>query len=748
MRFKWIILCVLICGQCYADDYFNNDDFTGYLDYFNSLDPTKYFVNERFTNVFGQDEAKQKAREVVDFLKNPHIYTGLGAEIPRIITLRGPEGIGKKLLARAIAGEAQACFVPLNETNNVLSLCSDLLREKPVVVFAEGGSYSALEDYLAEIKKGVSGTCTNEIIFIRTKGLFSQGSLFRGNKKPKPYRAGEKVICIPDLDYNARYGLLQLYAKSITLDKALQKVVFFKAFAHKTEHFNAMHIKALVNQAAIYAAQDFSLQQSKHYFVRQKHFEQAYQALFSVVQQGSVQGSEAGRSFNYCYAEKTRFSHVVGVEKVIDEVKEFVEILRGSEMYKKVGVKKPKGLLLHGPPGVGKTLLARAIAGESKCCFISTSASQFVKIYVGSGPLAVRELFAFARMMAKSRPVILFFDELDSFGKRTDSGSGSQEYNNTINELLTQIDGFQKDENVFIIAATNNIGLVDEALLRAGRFDRKIQMDLPCMKDRVAILSYYLKKIALHKDLSVDTLASFWAKETGGYAGAGLENFVNEAALLAVRKGKDCVEAAHFEESFLRGTLGIRKDFMQTPLELEKTALHEAAHALISVLCGYEVSRVSILSRSQALGVSCAKRKHEVFSNNDEEDFRHTVMILLAGFCAERLVYKKVTSGVVSDLEKADTLLSRMVHSYGMSNGELAAMTSTCIRSERVLAEFDREMIAIKRTCVNIVERTLTKHMKTLLKLQRALIKHETLLEQAVYDIVGRPRKKPLATVD
>jgi len=363
------------------------------------------------------------------------------------------------------------------------------------------------------------------------------------------------------------------------------------------------------------------------------------------------------------------FADVAGVDEAKLELEEVVDFLRQPAKYQKLGGRIPKGVLLVGPPGTGKTLLAKAVAGEARVAFFSISGSEFVEMFVGVGAARVRDLFEQAKLKA---PCIVFIDELDAIGKSRSSGRAigfsNDEREQTLNQLLAEMDGFDSSEGVIIMAATNTPETLDPALLRAGRFDRQVLVDRPDLKDRVAILKVHAKKIRMANDLDLETIAA----RTPGMVGADLANIINEAALLAVRRGGDRVEMRDLEEAVDRVMLGLeKKSRVMSPEEKERVSVHEAGHALValSVKHADPLHRVSIIPRSiGALGYTLQLPTQERFLMTRPQ-LEDQLAVLLGGRTAEEIHYGGVVStGASDDLERATALVRQMVTRFGMSD--------------------------------------------------------------------------------
>ena len=362
---------------------------------------------------------------------------------------------------------------------------------------------------------------------------------------------------------------------------------------------------------------------------------------------------------------KTTFNDVAGVDEAKEELKEIVAFLKDPKTYGRLGAHVPKGVLLVGPPGTGKTLLARAVAGEAGVPFLSINGSEFVELYVGVGAARVRDLFEQGR---ESAPAIIFIDELDALGRARGAAShigGNDEKEQTLNQLLSEIDGFDPSGGLVLLAATNRPEILDPALLRAGRFDRQVLVDRPDKAGRVQVLRIYLAKILLASDVSADEIAAL----TPGFTGADLATLVNEAALLATRRGSDSVVACDFTAAIERIVAGLeKKNRLLSPKEREIVAYHEMGHALVALLLpGVDrVQKVSIIPRGiSALGYTIQRPTEDRFLLTQDE-LEGKMAVLLAGRAAERLVFGKVSTGAADDLAKASDIARSIVTQYGM----------------------------------------------------------------------------------
>lgn len=360
---------------------------------------------------------------------------------------------------------------------------------------------------------------------------------------------------------------------------------------------------------------------------------------------------------------KVTFKDVAGVPEAKEELKEIVDFLKRPEQFFAIGAKIPKGVLLIGSPGTGKTLLARAVAGEAGVPFFSISGSEFVEMFVGVGASRVRDLFDNAK---KNSPCIIFIDEIDAVGRQrgTGLGGGHDEREQTLNQILVEMDGFDSRSSIIIIAATNRPDVLDPALLRPGRFDRRVSVDSPDLRGREAILNVHMRGKPFAQDADVNVVAS----QTPGFSGADLANLVNEAAILAVRRGKKEIDIADLTEAIDRVSIGpARKSKVQSKEERELVAYHEAGHALVSHLIpeGKEVGKVSIISRGKAGGFT--RYKYDDNSLHTEQELKALIASAVGGRQAEVLKFKKVTIGASSDIQHATHLAKDMVTQYGMS---------------------------------------------------------------------------------
>ena len=437
-------------------------------------------------------------------------------------------------------------------------------------------------------------------------------------------------------------------------------------------------------------------------------------------------------------ARKVTFEDVAGIEEAKEELEEIIEFLRDPKKFTKLGGRIPKGVLLVGSPGTGKTLLARAIAGEAGVPFFNISGSDFVEMFVGVGASRVRDLFVQGK---KHAPCIIFIDEIDAVGRHRGAGlgGGHDEREQTLNQLLVEMDGFESNDGVILISATNRPDVLDPALLRPGRFDRQVVVPLPDLRGREGILMVHVR----HTPLSSDVDLSVVARGTPGFSGADLENLVNEAALLAARLNKEMVEMIDLERAKDKVMMGTeRKSMIMSEREKRNTAFHEAGHALVSkFLLGTDpVHKVSIIPRGRALGVTMTLPIEDRYSY-DEDYMKNTLAKLMGGRVAEELVFNHKTSGASDDIEKATTIARKMVTVYGMSESmgpiafgqkEEAIFLGREIAqhrdySEKTAISIDEEVRLIVDEAYNTAKGILQEHEDLLHKISETLIEKETL---------------------
>jgi len=441
---------------------------------------------------------------------------------------------------------------------------------------------------------------------------------------------------------------------------------------------------------------------------------------------------------------KENFDSVAGAAEAKEELKDIVDFLKSPEKFKRLGAKMTRGILLVGEPGNGKTLLARAVAGEANCPFFSISGSDFIEVFVGVGAARVRDLFKQAR---RNAPSIVFIDEIDAVGRHRGSGlgGGHDEREQTLNQLLTEMDGFQqRNDSVIVIAATNRPDVLDKALLRPGRFDRRVHVPFPDLISRKQILQVHVKDIKIDPDLDLSKVA----RGTPGFSGADLANLVNEAALNASKTDQKVVTMHDFEESRDKVMLGKEiKTMVQTPEELKVTAYHEGGHALVRLLMpkvSDPLHKVTIIPRGRALGVTHSLPEREKYTQTKEEILA-MVKVALGGRAAEELVFNQLSTGAFSDFTSATGLVRRMVCDYGMSDLGIAVYSQSrgeFVYSQKTAELIDKEVQKILGDCYKKTTAMLKDNMDKLEILAQELFEKETLYASDIYPLLDiEPRE-------
>jgi cell division protease FtsH len=449
--------------------------------------------------------------------------------------------------------------------------------------------------------------------------------------------------------------------------------------------------------------------------------------------------------------DRVTFADVAGVEEAKSELSEVVDFLRHPDKYRRLGGRIPHGVLLSGPPGTGKTLLARAVAGEANAPFFSIAASEFVEAIVGVGAARVRDLFKEAK---ENAPSIVFIDELDAIGRSRTSGvagfsGGNDEREQTLNQILTEMDGFDSSTSVIVIAATNRPDVLDQALLRPGRFDRRVAVQPPDRAGREAILKVHTRSVPLDGDVDLGRIAA----TTPGMVGADLANLVNEAALLAARRNHEKVEESDFTDSLERIVLGAERQVMMTEDDRRLTAYHEGGHAIVGMLTegADPVRKVSIIPRGVALGVTFAAPESDRF-NYSEPEIEAKIKVALGGRAAEEVVFGEISTGAESDIQQLTEIARQMVGRWGMSktigpvaviprDGSGPLLPGVSDVSPETHRLVDEEVRRVVDEAHRDVIKLLTDNRDKLDSLAHALLEHETLDEDDAYAAAGVPHE-------
>lgn len=478
--------------------------------------------------------------------------------------------------------------------------------------------------------------------------------------------------------------------------------------------------------------------------------------MFRQIQGGGNKAFSFGKSKAKKYLEtgkRVTFADVAGQKEAKYEVQEIVEFLKDPTKFTKIGAKIPKGVLLVGMPGTGKTLLAKAIAGEAGVSFFHMSGSDFVEMFVGVGASRVRDLFDQGR---KNAPCIMFIDELDAVGRTRGAGygGGHDEREQTLNQILVEMDGFETKDGVIILAATNRPDVLDPALLRPGRFDRQVVVDMPDVVEREDILKIHAEKVSLDKNVDFNRLA----RSTPGTSGADLANLVNEAALFAARRGSDTVTYLDFEEARDKTLLGIaRRSKVITPKDKKMTAYHEAGHALMHYYCknADPLHKVTIIPHGRALGLALSLPEHDSYSKS-KGWLLDRIKIAMGGYVAEELIYHETSTGTKNDIEQATEIARKMVTEWGMSESlgfvafgqedepiflgkEIAQHKDY---SEATAEKIDGEIESILNSCMKESKDIIAEHRDQLDLIAEKLVEKETLDDMEIRELIGLPPKQ------
>ncbi|OGZ32048.1 MAG: cell division protein FtsH [Candidatus Portnoybacteria bacterium RIFCSPLOWO2_12_FULL_39_9] len=464
--------------------------------------------------------------------------------------------------------------------------------------------------------------------------------------------------------------------------------------------------------------------------------------MFRGAQKGTMQAFSFGRSKAKLFTpkdgkEKVTFNDVAGLKEAKEELEEIVEFLKNPKKFTQLGAKIPKGVLLVGAPGTGKTLLARAVATEAGVPFFSVSGSEFIELFVGVGSARTRDLFQTAK---KNAPALVFIDELDAIGRQRGIGLGGahEEREQTLNQILVEMDGFEPNSGIILLGATNRPDVLDPALLRPGRFDRRVVLDLPDLKDREEILRIHSRDKVLAKDINFKEIA----ERTPGFSGADLANLANEAAILAARRNKKEVEQTELRESIEKVLLGPeRKSHILSKKEKEIAAYHEAGHALVNASLTHTdpVQKVSIIARGPAAGYTL-KLPIQDRHLHSRSEFIDELAVFMGGYAAEKLVFNEITTGAANDLEKATDLARRLVTQYGMSEklgpttygereeiGFWGQELANKNYSEEVAVQIDKEITKFIDDAFQTAQKILTDKRKKLDQIAKKLIKKEAI---------------------
>ena len=698
-----------------------------------------------FADVAAQDRAVTELRELSQFLTDPDRYAALGAKIPKGVLLYGPPGCGKTLMARALAGEVGASFFSISGSDFVelyvgvgASRVRDLFKEArenaPAIVFIDeidsigrrrGGAASMGTGAREEQEQALNQVLSELDGFSVTEGVIVIGATNRADVlDPALLRPGrfDRTVGLERPDEAGRAAILAVHSKG----KPLAPEVDLKDVAHRAVGMTGADLANVVNEAGLLAARN------GRQAMAQADFAEATQRILEAPErQRRLSMTERDLGRGSLAEERVTFADVAGVEEAVEELNEVKEFLDFPERFVEMGARFPRGFLLVGPPGVGKTLLARAVANEANAAFLSMAATEFTELFVGEGAGRVRDLFAQARAV---QPTILFIDELDAIGAaRGASSDGHREREQTLNQILIELDGFRPRDGVIVMAASNRPEILDPALVRPGRFDRTVTLGLPDREGRRAILAVHAAGKRLGPDVDLDTVAGL----TRGMSGADLANVMNEAALLAARRRSATVSGAFVDEAIERVGMGISRAHRLTEPDRRRIAYHEAGHALVATALpgGLLPHRLTILPRGRALGAVWHTEADDRVVQSRSGLIDH-MAILLSGRVAEQTVLGDAGSGAADDLSRVTQVARQMVCDLGMSeavgalsygngasgNGYYSEETARLIDAEtrKLVGEAEersRQVIAGERAAID--------------RVAEALIEHETLSADA-----------------
>ena len=711
-------------------------------------------VKVTFADVAGQDAAVAELREVSEFLSETHRFAELGAQIPRGILLFGPPGCGKTLLARALAGEAGASFYSISGSDfvemyvgvgaaRVRSLFREARESAPAIVFIDELDSVGRRRTAGVGSAGVGGSseeqgqALNQLLaeidgFAPAQGVILVGATNRPDVlDPALLRPGrfDRAVGLELPDEDGRRAILAVHARS----KPIAEGVDVGQVAHDAIGMNGADLASVMNEAALLAAR------ARRRAIEQEDLSAALARIREAPERQrrlAVRDRSIGQSL--LGAERNTFADVAGLDDAVEELAEVREYLADPARFERMGARIPTGYLLSGPPGSGKTLLARAVAGEANASFISAAGTEFVEVFVGEGAGRVRDLFAQARATA---PAVVFIDELDAIGTRRGGISDHSERAQTLNQLLVELDGFTGRSGVIVMAATNRPDILDPALVRPGRFDRTIALDLPDREARRAILDVHAKGKRLGADADLDALA----KLTRGLSGADLANIMNEAALLAARREREEIDMELIDEALHRTATGIAGGRILSDDDRRVIAYHEAGHALVARVLpgGRFLHKVSIVSRGSVLGMTFLPESDERVVHS-RSLLMERMATLLGGRAAEEVVFGEPGDGAAHDLQGVAALAKHLVARLGMSEavGAINYADEPDGNGRRPYSEetarlIDSESRRLVREAEGLAREVLERSRDPLDRVAEALLERETLTLKEVEEIAG-----------
>ncbi len=708
-----------------------------------------------FADVAGQDTAVAELREVSEFLSKPERFTAVGAKVPKGILLYGPPGCGKTLVARALAGDAGASFYSISGSDfvemyvgvgasRVRELFKEAREHAPAIIFIDeldsiahrrgsGGTAVVAATSNTEQEQALNQLLAEMDGFSPTEGIILIGATNRPDTlDPALLRPGrfDRSIGLELPDQKGRRAILSVHTrgKPLGTDAALDAV------AERAVGMTGADLASVVNEAGLLAARDGETA------ISQAHLLKALERVLEAPER-QRRLSMRNRSIGQRTVSEDRmtFADVAGVDEAIEELAEVREYLSAPDRFAAMGARIPRGYLLSGPPGCGKTLLARAVAGESNAAFLQAAGTEFVQVYVGEGAARVRDLFAEARAMA---PAILFIDEIDAVGSaRGMSLNDHSERHQTLNQILVELDGFSQRAGVVVMAATNRADILDPALVRPGRFDRHVTLDLPDVEARRAILDVHAGRKPVSGDVDLDAVARL----TRGMAGADLANVMNEAALLSARRQSGEITMPVMEEAIERAGFGIGGSRKLSEEDRRAVAYHEAGHGLVAMALpgGRILHKLSIIPRGSALGAAWLPESEDRYTRS-RSLLVERMATLLGGRTAEELVFGEPGDGAGSDLSRVGETARSMVAQLGMSKAVGAINYADEVGpdgrptySEETARLIDSEARRLVEEAGAMAHEVLVGSRETLDRVAEALMERETLTLEEVEEIAG-----------
>ncbi|MFH0754458.1 MAG: AAA family ATPase [Candidatus Omnitrophota bacterium] len=716
-------------------------------------------ANVKWDEVIGMEQAKKEAWEIVQFLKDRKLLKVIGGNIIKGTLLVGGPGCGKTYLAKAIATEAGLPFLSAVGSEFVAMFVGlgaarmkSLFKEARKLAKLEGGCIIFIDeiDSFARPRTGDSGNnigaqsdhnATINQFLTELDGLRQTENnivVIAATNVPEEeldaaiMRSGrfDRKIEIAKPSARDREELLKFYLKKIATEPDLDT----KDIAEKMKWFSPADINNMVREAAIIAMRD------KRTLANHDDIEKATERVMHSIEKTGGDKILSSRV-------NVKWSDVIGMENAKKEAWEIVDLLKDRSRLKAVGGKMVKGIMLMGPPGCGKTYLAKAMATEAGFPFISVTGSEFIEMFVGVGPKRVRSLFKEARSLAKVEGgCIIFVDEIDSFatprGVET-GGGGMTEHNNTINQFLTEMDGLRQNENnIVVLAATNqNEGQLDSALMRAGRFERKIYVSRPNLKERKDLFDFYLKKVTIDADVNADILA----RKTLWFSAADVDNMIREAGLIALRDKREIICFKDLSMAYDRILYGQKSNTILSEKDKEWVAYHESGHAIIAYLLHptNDVIKATIIPHKGALGFVAPRPKDEI-NIRSKDWYLAEIKVSLASYAAERIKYGTTGSGVSGDFQSAISVAASMVKDWGMGpSGLLGDLSPAASTSEKTKERIDADVQEILRECLQDVSNILTDNRNLLDTFAQELFNKGELEYDEIQAIFDRFGLKP-----